>query len=70
MIMLREVTAEIMKLVTNLTFARNLSLTTVVAIASLCGLAELQSQNIQLTQQTSITNISNSSSIKIIVVDD
>jgi hypothetical protein len=45
---LREVKAEIIKLITNLTFVRNLSLTMMIAIASLYGLAELQSQNAQL----------------------
>ena len=65
--MLREVKAEIRILATNLTFARNLSLSMVVTIFSLYGLAELQSQNISLTQQNSITNVSNSSSTKVIM---
>jgi hypothetical protein len=43
---LREVKAEIIELITNLTFVRNLSLTMMIAIASLYGLAELQSQRL------------------------
>lgn len=46
--MLHEVKAEIIALITNLTFVRNLSLTMMIAIASLYGLAELQSKNAQL----------------------
>jgi len=65
--MLHEVKAEIIELLTNLTFARNLSLSMAIAILSLCGLAELQNQNTQLTQQNSITNVSNSSSTKVII---
>jgi len=64
--MLRELKAEIVELITNLTFARNLSLSMVIAAFSLVGLAELQSQNTLLTQQNSITNVSNSSTKLII----
>ena len=39
------------ELITNLTFVRNLSLTMMIAIASLYGLAELQSQRL-LRQKT------------------
>jgi hypothetical protein len=46
--MLREVKAEIIELITNLTFVRNLSLTMMITIASLYGLAELKSKNAQL----------------------
>jgi hypothetical protein len=62
---LREVKAEIIELITNLTFARNLSLTMMIAIASLYGLAELQSQNAQFklanfaTANKGIANITN-----------
>ncbi|MEL6929749.1 MAG: hypothetical protein AAFO95_14060 [Cyanobacteria bacterium J06600_6] len=65
--MLREVKVEIIELITNLTFARNLSLSMAVTIFSLCGLAELQSQKTLLTQQNSITHVSNSSSTKVII---
>lgn len=65
--MLREVKTEIVDLITNLTFARNLSLTMILAISCLWGLAELESQNTQLTSQTSITHLSNSSSTKVIM---
>jgi hypothetical protein len=58
--MLREVKAEIIELITNFTFARNLSLTMIVAIASLYGLAELQSQTAQL-------NISHFTTAKVII---
>lgn len=65
--MLSEVRTEIIELVGNKIFTRNLSLTFIVAIAALFSLADLQSNKTQLTEQTSITNISDSSSIKIIV---
>ena len=63
--MWREVKEEIVELVTNFTFARNLSLSIIVASYGLCGQAELQSQS-RLTQQNSITNVSNSST-KVII---
>ena len=65
--MLREVKAEIAALVMNLTFARNLSLTMIIAIAGLWGLAELQSQNVLLNEHNFITHVSNSSSTRVIV---
>ncbi len=65
--MLSEVRAEIIKLASNKIFARNLSLTLIIAIASLLSLVNLQSQKIQVTEQTSITSISHPSSIKIII---
>jgi hypothetical protein len=46
--MLHEVKAEIAELLTNPAFARNLSLTIIIAIASLCRLGELQRQNSHL----------------------
>lgn len=64
--MLYEIKTEIIKLGCNFTFSRNLLLTIVVVIFMLCGLAELQSQNNQLTEQNLITNVSNSST-KVIV---
>ena len=67
MIMLNEVRAEITTLLSNLAFTRNLSLTFIIAIVSLLGLAELASRNTQLTEQASITNISRSSTTKFIV---
>ena len=65
--MLHEVKGEIVELATNLTFARNLSLSVVAIVFGLYGLAELQSQDLLLTQQNSVTNISNSSSPKLII---
>ena len=67
MIMLNEVRAEITTLLSNLAFTRNLSLTFIIVIVSLLGLAELASRNTQLTEQASITNISRSSTTKFIV---
>ena len=64
MIMLNEVKAEITELTGNITFVRNLSLTFLVAIASLSFLADLQSRNTQLTEQASIIH---SDSNKIII---
>jgi hypothetical protein len=58
--MLREVKVEIVELITNLNFARNLSLTMMMAIAILFGLAKLRSECPQL-------NISNSDSSKVII---
>jgi hypothetical protein len=58
--MLREVKVEIVELITNLAFARNLSLTMMIAIAILLGLAKLRSECPQL-------NISNSDSSKVII---
>jgi hypothetical protein len=55
-------------LIKNLIFARNLSLTVMIAIASLCGLAKLKSEAAQLTEHTPILNVSNASSGKIIFV--
>ena len=64
--MLHEVKTEIIKLGRNFAFARNLSLTMLITTSALCGLAELQSQNPQLTEQNLITNLSNSST-KVII---
>lgn len=65
--MLNEVKAEIITLSSNTAFTKNLSLTFIVAIACLFGLAELESRNTQATEQASITNISRSSTTKFIV---
>ena len=65
--MLHEIKTEIVQLGCNFTFARNLSLTMVVVVFSLCGLADLQGQSDRLTEQNSITNMSNSSATKVIV---
>jgi hypothetical protein len=59
--MLREVKVEIVELITNLAFARNLSLTMIMAIAILFGLAKLRNECPQL-------NISNSASTKVIIL--
>jgi hypothetical protein len=58
--MLREVKVEIVELITNLAFARNLSLTMIMALAILFGLAKLCNECPQL-------NISNSASTKVII---
>ncbi|MEM7759583.1 MAG: hypothetical protein AAF298_15870 [Cyanobacteria bacterium P01_A01_bin.40] len=65
--MLSEVKAEIINLIGNKTFSRNLSLTLLVAIAILSTLADLQSQKTQLAEQMSIISISQSNTMKIIV---
>ena len=65
--MLNEVRAEIITLSSNLAFTRNLSLTLIIVLAGLFGLAELESHNTKVSEQASITNISRSSTTKIIV---
>jgi hypothetical protein len=65
--MFSEVKAEIIALSGNLAFTRNLSLTFIMAIACLLGLAQLASYNTQTAQQASITNISRHSTTKFIV---
>lgn len=65
--MFYELKAEIMALVKNLIFARNLSLTVIMAIAILCGLAKLKSEASPLTEHTPILNISHASSTKVII---
>jgi hypothetical protein len=66
--MFYELKTEIMALVKNLIFARNLSLTLIIAIAIVCGLAKLKGEASQLTEQTPILNISNASSTKVIIL--
>jgi len=58
--MLREVKVEMVELITNLAFARNLSLTMIMEIAILFGLAKLRNECPKL-------NISNSASTKVII---
>jgi len=65
--MLHEVRAEIIQLAGNRMFARNLSLTLIVAIAILFSLANLQSDKTQITEEMSIINLSHSSSTKIVM---
>ena len=65
--MLHEVRAEIIQLAGNRMFARNLSLTLIVAIAILFSLANLQSDKTQITEEMSIINLSRSSSTKIVM---
>jgi|GEM_PF-5307192 len=65
--MLHEVKSEIVELVTNLAFARNLSLSMVAIVFGLHGLAELQGQDLLLTQPNLVTNVSNSSAPKLII---
>ena len=65
--MFSEVKAEIIELVSNVVFVRNLSLTFAIAIAICSGLAELQSQNSVSGDRQSMVNISHSSSLKIVM---
>lgn len=65
--MLQEVTAEILQLKRDNTFIRNLFLTSLLAIACLCSLSEMQSQNTKATEQVLITTVSNSASTRMIV---
>lgn len=65
--MLSEVKAEIIKLIGNRTFSRNLSLTLIIAITTLVTLADLQSQKTQVAEQTSIFSIYRPNLMKIIV---
>ena len=64
--MFQEITAEILELSRDFSFIRNLSLTSLVAIACLFSLADLQSQNTKVSEHTNITNVSYSST-KLIV---
>ena len=68
--MLNEVKAEIIKLIGNRTFSRNLSLTLIMAITTLVALADLQSQKTQIAEQTSIFSISRPNIMRIIVADN
>ena len=65
--MLLEVKTEIVQLILDKTFRRNLSLVFLSAIACYSGLAELHSQTNSLSDRTSITNVSRSSQTKIIM---
>ncbi|MEM7590283.1 MAG: hypothetical protein AAF383_01960 [Cyanobacteria bacterium P01_A01_bin.83] len=65
--MFNEVKAEIIELIGNKIFARNLSLTLIMAVLSLYTLADLQSQETQVSEKTSIINISHPSALKIMV---
>ena len=58
--MLKEVTSEILELSSDLRFIRNLSLISILAIASLFGLSDLQSQTTKASEQATITNMSQS----------
>ena len=56
--MLDEITAELYKLTKDVVFVRNLSLTVVIAIASLFALSDLQRHNTTSSQQATITDVS------------
>ncbi len=56
--MLKEVTSEILELSKDLGFVRNLSLTSILAIACLFGLSDLHSQNTTVSERAAITNVS------------
>ena len=58
--MLKEVTSEILELSRDLKFVRNLSLTSIMAIACLFSLSDLQSQTTKASEQATITNMSQS----------
>ena len=64
--MLKEVTTEMLELSRDFKFIRNLSLTSILAIACLFGLSDLQNQSTKASEQANITNISQSS-VKFIV---
>ena len=64
--MLKEVTAEIVKLSKDLKFVRNLSLTSILAIACLFSLSDLQSQSTRASEKAAITNMSQST-VKLVV---
>jgi hypothetical protein len=55
--MLNEIKVEISKLIQDLIFVRNLSLTSIVAIAFFCSLSELPSPNISGTEEALIASI-------------
>ncbi|MEM8719277.1 MAG: hypothetical protein AAGE84_08200 [Cyanobacteria bacterium P01_G01_bin.39] len=65
--MFNEVKVEIIELIGNKIFARNLSLTLIMAVFSLYTLADLQSQKTQVADKASITSISRPNVLKIIV---
>jgi len=54
------VTTEISKLTKDYIFIRNLSLTFIIAIASLFVLSDLQSQSNEVSTQPEVTNVSHS----------
>jgi hypothetical protein len=55
--MLNEIKVEIGKLIQDLTFVRNLSLTSIVAIAFFCNLSELPSTKISRTEEALIASL-------------
>ena len=56
--MIKEVTVEVMELSKNFKFVRNLSLTSILAIACLFSLSDLQSQTTETSEKAAITNMS------------
>lgn len=58
--MLNKITAEMFKLSEDYIFIRNLSLTFLIAIASLFVLSDLQSQSNEASTRAEITNMSHS----------
>ena len=64
--MLKEVTSEILELSQDIKFIRNLSFTSILAIACLFGLSDLQNQTTKASQQGTVTNISQSTTRLII----
>ena len=65
--MLSEVKAEVMELIGNRTFSRNLSCTLILAIVTLFTLADLQGRKTEVAEQASIFSISRPNTLKIIM---
>jgi hypothetical protein len=55
--MLNEIRVEIGKLTKDSTFVRNLSLTSIIAIAGFCGLSGLPGQNIAGSEEALVASI-------------
>ena len=64
--MLKEVTAEIMELSKDLKFVRNLSVISMLALACLFSLSDLQNQTTRASEKAAISNVSQST-VKFIV---
>ena len=56
--MLKELTSEILELSSDLRFIRNLSLTSILAIACMFGLSNLKNQSTTASERATITNVS------------
>ena len=65
--MWNEIKAEIIQLIANKVFTKNLALVSLVAIAGMCSLADLQSKHLSAAEPTLRANVFYSSSGKIIL---